>query len=168
MKGIGAGIMAGILALCMAVPATAAAPPKDAIEVTTMAVVDLVHKNEKGEKTVVQKDVSAAKIVPGDVVTFTLTYTNRGTQPATGVVITNPVPDHMTYLDKSAEGKGTKIDFSVNRGKSYDAPDRLTVKDAQGKVRPARGQDYTHVRWVLGTPLAPGGSGTVSFKAQVK
>ena len=168
MKGMRAGIAAVVLTSCFTVPSAVAAQAKSAIEITTAAVVDVVQKNEKGEKTVVKKEVSAAKIVPGDIVTFTLTYANRGSQPAQNVVVANPVPDHMVYLDRSAEGKGTSIDFSVNGGKSYDAPGRLTVKDAQGRVRPARGEDYTHIRWTLASSLAPGWSGTVSFKARVK
>jgi len=89
-------------------------------------------------------------------------------QPAGNVTIMNPVPEHMAYVDKSAEGTGARIDYSIDGGKTYAAPDKLKVTDGQGKVRPALAQDYTHIRWVLIAPLAPGGTGGVSFKARLK
>ncbi len=164
MKGIGTVVLAALLAL----PAAAAGQQKVAVEITTKTTVDVVQKNEKGERVAVKKDVSEAKVVPGDIVTFSMTYSNKGKQPATGVVITDPVPEHMSYVDKSAEGKGTAIDFSVDGGKTYGSPEKLRIKDATGKTRPALAQDYTHVRWVVKGAVAPGGSGTVSFKTKVK
>ncbi len=164
MKRIGAVVLAALLAL----PAAAASQQKGAVEITTRTTVDVVQKNEKGEKAVVTKDVSEAKIVPGDIVMFAMTYRNNGKQPATGVVVTDPIPQHMVYVDKSAEGKGTAIDFSVDGGKTYNSPEKLRLKDATGKTRPALAQDYTHVRWVVKGAVPPGGSGMVSFKARVK
>ncbi len=164
MKAITAVLAAALLAL----PAMAIAQQKSPIEIVTTATVDVAQKNEKGEKVLVKKEVGSAKVVPGDVITYTLTYSNRGKQPATGVVITDPVPAHMTYIDKSAEGRGTTVDFSVDGGKSYGLPVNLKIRETPGKTRPALAQDYTHVRWVVKGAVAPGGSGTVSFKAKVK
>jgi uncharacterized repeat protein (TIGR01451 family) len=107
-------------------------------------------------------------VVPGDIVIFTTRYVNTGKEPAANVTIMNPVPEHMVYVDKSAEGKGARIDFSVDGGKTYGAADMLTLKDGQGKMRPALAKDYTHIRWVLSAPLAPDGTGSVSFRAQLK
>lgn len=74
----------------------------------------------------------------------------------------------MTYIGGSAEGANTRIEFSTDGGKTYDTPEKLTMKNAQGLVRPARAEDYTHIRWTLTKPLSSGASGHVTFKAKIK
>ena len=71
----------------------------------------------------------------------------------------------MIYTQNSARGKGTKITFSIDGGKTYDAPAKLFIFDASGRKFPARPQDYTHIRWSFGDPLLPGAKGEVSFRA---
>ena len=115
-------------------------------------------EKRKGEKVVKRVDVAkATATVPGDTVVFTTHYTNTGKQPATNVVITNPIDEHMTYVDHSAEGSNTRIEFSTDGGKTYSAPEKLMVKNAQGMVRQARAEDYTGIRWTVTKPLAAGG-----------
>jgi uncharacterized repeat protein (TIGR01451 family) len=106
-------------------------------------------------------------VVPGDMVIFTVSYANSDTKPADRVLVINPVPQHMAYLDKSAEGTGAVIEFSVDGGKTYAAPGKLLVT-AEGKQRPAAASDYTHIRWTISKPLAPGAKGSVSFRAVLK
>ena len=168
MKGtklMGSAVMAIALLL---MPAALPAQQKSAIQLTSVAEVEVTEKNAQGEKEVKRKDAALAKVVPGDLVIFTTRYVNTGKQPAANVTVMNPVPEHMTYIDKSAEGKGARIDFSVDGGKTYGAPDKLKVTDGQGRVRPALAKDFTHIRWILIAPLAPGGTGSVSFRAQLK
>ena len=138
------------------------------ISVTSIAEVEVSEKNAQGTSVAKRVEVSKAKVAPGDVVTFTNRYVNKGKAPATGVVIINPVPEHMTYVDMSAEGKGTTIDFSVDGGKQYAAPQKLQITGKDGKVRPALGIDYTHIRWTVNGPLAPAAGGSVSFRARIK
>ncbi len=68
-------------------------------------------------------------------------------------------------------GDGTDITYSVDGGKTFATPDKLTVaiKDKSGKdsVRPAVAQDYTHIRWLLKQNVAPGQSGAVRFRAMI-
>ena len=113
-------------------------------------------------------DAAKAKVAPGDVVVFSTRYVNKGKQAATNVSVTNPVPDHMVYVDMSAEGKGTRIEYSIDGGKAYGPSEKLKVTDKQGRVRPALPRDYTHIRWTATAPLAPGAAGNVTFKARVK
>ena len=139
-----------------------------AIELTTVAEVEVVQKNEKGEEVRNRIEASKANVAPGDTVIFTVHYVNNGDAPAADVVIKNPVPQHMTYVDKSAEGAGTKVDFSIDGGKTHAAPDKLTITGADGKVRTASASEYTHIRWALVKPVGKGGKGIVSFRAKVK
>lgn len=159
------GIM---IILLLPLSAGAQAQEKGSIELKSVSEVEVVTTNAAGRKEVKRVDTGKAAIVPGDTVVFTTVYRNIGAKPAEKVVITNPVPEHTLYLDKSAGGKGAAIDFSADGGRSYAAPDKLTAKDAQGKVRKAVAADYTHIRWSLTKPVPPGGKGSVSFKAKIK
>jgi uncharacterized repeat protein (TIGR01451 family) len=138
------------------------------IVVTSVAEVEVKERTAQGAVETKRVEVSKAKVAPGDIVIFTTRYVNKGKQAATGVVVTNPVPEHMTYVDGSAEGKGTAIDFSVDGGKRYAAPEKLQVTSKDGKVRPALGEDYTHIRWTVNGALAPGAGGSVSFRGRIK
>ena len=155
------------VALMLAVPLPTWAQQKNAVELKTSAAVEVVKKNEKGEKAITLVDAAKATKTPGDVIVFTTTYKNNGTKPADAVVITNPVPEHMVYVEGSATGGNTKIDFSVNSGKTYGAPDKLTIKEKTGE-RKATAADYTTIRWTLIKSIPAGGTGNVSFKAKIK
>ncbi len=138
------------------------------------STIRLEHKAEQWESVtddngVVQtRLVEAARVLPGAEVLFTVTYTNIGDEPVENVTITNPVPDHMVYVDDSANGDNTSITFSVDGGASFGAPQNLLVSDALGTQRPATAKDYSHVRWVVDSDIAAGASGTVQFAAVVK
>ncbi len=137
--------------------------------------VELVTKAER-EVEVVEKGVKSKKLappqkmVPGDEVLYTVTYTNKTAKPAENVTVTNPVPKNTRYRDGSAAGESAEITFSVDGGKTFAAPDKLTVaakdKGAAG-ARAASGADYTHIRWVVKQNVAPGQSGSVRFRAVI-
>jgi uncharacterized repeat protein (TIGR01451 family) len=139
---------------------------KGAVELKAVAETEVEVVNDDGQKEI--KRVPAAKVVPGDVVIYTIYYTNNGSEPAENFVITNPVPEHTIYLDGSAEGENTQITFSVDDGNSYDTGDKLLIADAEGKKKAATPADYTHIRWALNEPVPTGATGFVYFKAQLK
>jgi uncharacterized repeat protein (TIGR01451 family) len=161
-------ILQVVLALALLVPAAAWTQQKGAITLKAIAEVEIAEKNEKGEKVLKRVDVGKATKGPGDTVVFTTQYANTGKQPATGVVIVNPIDEHMTYVERSAEGSNTRIEFSTDGGKTFGAPEKLTITDSKGMSRPSRGEDYRHIRWVLVKPLGGEGKGSVSFKARIK
>jgi len=160
-------LLAMSFALLLLLPAPAPAQQTGGIVLTSVSEVEVVKQNAEGKKEVKRVDAAKAAVVPGDTVIFTVSYANTDTKPADRVVVINPVPQHMTYLDKSAEGKGAVIEFSVDGGKTYAAPGKLTVAD-KGQQRPAAAADYTHIKWTMGKPLAPGAKGSVSFRAVLK
>lgn len=102
------------------------------VELVTRAERE-IDVDEKGKK--VKKLVAPTKMVPGDDVLYTVSYHNKSKAPAEKVVITNPVPKHTRYKDGSAAGEGADIAFSVDGGKTFATPDKLTVtiRDKAGK-----------------------------------
>ncbi len=108
------------------------------------------------------------RAVPGDEIIYTTTFRNLAGQPAKNFVITNPVPNDSVYKGGSASGANTVITFSVDGGKRYAAPGRLSVRTSDGKTRTALPTDYTHIRWTYQGELGAGKSGEVSFRAFIK
>ncbi|MBE9536348.1 MAG: hypothetical protein IMF07_04130 [Proteobacteria bacterium] len=146
---------------------SAMAEGKGSLTLQFMAEREIEVFNEKGEIEIKRVKVSETKTIPGDEVIYTTLYNHVGKDTAENVVITNAVPEHMIYTDKSAEGKGTRITFSADGGKNYDLPSRLKVKEADGRIRSASAADYTHIHWTI-DKLNPGDKGRASFKARVK
>ena len=132
------------------------------LSVTTVVQKEQVTVNDDGETVTML--VPAASVVPGDSVVYTITFRNISDTPTADIVITNPVPQHLTYVDGSAFGAGMTIEFSVDGGKTFGKADKLTVAE-DGAVRAARAEDYTHLRWVMQNELAPGSQGIASFRA---
>lgn len=156
-----------LIALCLALGGVSAwAQQKGLIELKSVVEIEVQAVDAQG-RTITRR-VPAAKVVPGDTVIYTNTYTHVGSEPVSGVVVTNPIPAHMRYLVDSAEGAGMQVTFSIDDGHTYDAPDRLTVVAADGKTRPADPAEYTHIRWTRPSVLNPGESGTVVFKARLE
>jgi uncharacterized repeat protein (TIGR01451 family) len=154
------------LLLLLALPVQAA--DKGGIELKSTAEVEITVKNDQGVSQVTRVDAATAKVVPGDTVIFTTYYANIGANPATDIVIDNPLPEHMLYLGGSAEGMTPRIEFSVDHGKTFAAASKLRIKDAAGQERPATAADYTHIRWTMVGTLEKGAKGSVSFRAKVE
>jgi len=157
-----------VLAIALLVPAAAWAQQKGGITIRSVSELEIKQKNIEGKEEVKRVDATKTKVLPGETVIFTNYYIYNGDKPATDVVINNPVPEHMIYIDGTAEGKGTRIEFSVDNGKTYGTTDKVKVKAADGKERRAAAADYTNIRWTIGTPLKKGDKGSVSFRAKVK
>ncbi len=161
-------ILAILMTALLLAPAVVTAKPGGGIELISRAEVEVVQKNEKGEDALKRVNADKANVVPGDTVIYTVSYVNNGDKPATNVAINNPVPENMLYVDKSAEGVGTRIEFSIDNGKSYSPLASLKVTNKAGRERPARADDITTVKWTIEKSLEPGAKGSVSFKAKVK
>ncbi|HLJ94420.1 MAG TPA: DUF11 domain-containing protein [Gemmataceae bacterium] len=81
----------------------------------------------------------------GEVVTFTLQFTNSGGQPITGVVVSDSLTGRLEYVPGSAQ---------------TDRPAIFTTQDNEAGSR--------ILRWEIGGRLLPGESGVVRFQARVR
>jgi len=142
--------------------ATAHAQENNHLDVTTVVQKEEVTITDDGETET--RLVPAATVTPGERVIYTITFRNIGDEPAENVVITNPISESLTYLDGSAFGPGTVIEFSVDGGTRYADASELTVTE-NGVSRPASAADFTHVRWVMRNDLAAGAQGNARFTA---
>lgn len=114
---------------------------------------------------------ASVPIAPGTVASHadqlivTVRFTNAGDDVVDSIRITSPVPAELQYVSDSASGPGSEALFSVDNGRSFGRPDELTLAAPDGGVRDADASDYTHVRWVLRTPLDAGATGIARFRA---
>ncbi len=136
------------------------------IELNTVAEIEVTETDKQGKKVV--KRTAPETVIPGTEVIYTITAKNTGNEPASNIKITNPIPEQTVYVDGSAFGAGTAISYSVDGGKSYDQAQKLKVKDKAGKLRPAKAEDYTHVRWTLQFELKPNQEAPVWYRVRVK
>jgi uncharacterized repeat protein (TIGR01451 family) len=163
------GILAAVLAvLTLGLAAPAFPEQGQSIELTSLSEVEVVVTNEKGEKELKRVDADKARVLPGDEVFFTLSYSNTGASPADNVVITNPVPEHMVLKPLTAFGEDAEVTFSIDGGKSFGKMEEILVIEKDGKKRPPKPEEYTHVRWGFVKALGAGAKGTVGFTATVE
>jgi len=135
------------------------------VELRNIAEVEKVIQTADG-KTETQR-VSAEKAPPGAEVIYTSAFRNNGAKPAGNIVIVNPIPANTTLVGGSAAGDNTEITFSADGGKAWAPADKVRVRGADGKERPAGLSEFTHVRWVYRGELASGKQGAVSFRVTV-
>jgi uncharacterized repeat protein (TIGR01451 family) len=158
-----------ILGLAILLPtwsARAVAENNSAVEIRVIQEVEVKVKGDDGQEQV--KREPAKKVQPGVAVIYTLRAENKGSKPADDVVVTDPIPEHMDYVDGSATSAGTRLTFSADGGKTFVAKEKLQVKGKDGVTRAALPTELTHIRWQFEKPLAPGESRAVEFRARVE
>ena len=142
---------------------SASAWSQGTLDVQTTVQKETVTVNDDGEQ--VKTLVPAESVIPGERVVYTITFRNTGDEPADDVVISNPISENLTYVPGSAFGPGMALQFSVD-GITFAAADELTVEE-DGESRPAKPEEYRHIRWVMQNDLVAGAQGTVRFSARL-
>lgn len=116
---------------------------------------------QPGSKTYVTPDV----VVPGDRVRISLAFTNNGAEPASGVVISNPIPSALLF-DGTDDPAGFAV--SIDGGKQFSSLSDLTVPVGGAAPRAATAADVTHVRWNWTDAIGAGQTRTVAFFGRVR
>lgn len=107
---------------------------------------------------------------PGDVLRYRLAFTNPSRGALRGVVLSDPVPSGMQYVDGSATTARTdaRLEFSADGGRTWSPRpmETVTVNGASERRAVPAGR-YTHVRWTLDGTVAPGATVVAEFDARV-
>lgn len=154
-----------LIATALVAPAASYAQRAGSLEVKNVAEREVTETAADG-KTVTRR-VPVTSAVPGMQVIYTTTFRNIDKQPASDVAITNAVPANTTYVGGSATGDNTATTLSADGGKTWAPADKLTVRGADGKERPAAPSDVTNVRWAYRGALATGATASVAFRVTV-
>ncbi len=160
------------------------AKAKAAVTLSSKAMIERVETDANGAQKTVLKTPSDVIVVPGDKVIFTLSYVNQSAEPAASFRATNPMPGPIQFLSAAEEWAVVSVDGGkiwgklaaltvVERTEEAALTDPETGEITQDAVsteeqRAARAEDVTHVRWAFADDIAPGASGSVSYRGLVK
>jgi uncharacterized repeat protein (TIGR01451 family) len=161
MTGKRWGILAAVTLLAIGAQPTLA---QNTGTLTSKVELEKLTPGKDGEpatRTYLTPDV----VVPGDRVRISLAFTNNGAEPASGVVIANPIPQALMF-DGTDDQAGFGV--SVDGGKQFAPLSELSVPVEGTKPRAATEADVTHVRWKWPDPIAPGQTRTVAFFGRVR
>ena len=148
------------------VSGTAYAADPGAIQLRAVAEKVVVEKAEDGSETT--KLVAPDVVVPGDRIAYTISARNVSVGNVDGVVITDPIPAQMRFIEGSETRDVGTVLFSVDGGQIFGRADQLKVIGEDGEPRRAEGADFTHIRWVFDDPLSPAAERSVRFVASVE
>ena len=139
------------------------------IELDILAEKELVETSPEGQQ--IRRRVPAADAAPGELIFYTLRYSNSGDEPASNVRIDNPVPEGTAYQADSAWGENAEILFSIDGGATYKGPANLTYEttnnQGRSEQRRAQPEQYNAVRWIV-TEIPAGQQGSVGFSVVVQ
>lgn len=152
--------MSAFLSLAQAADSTAAAGVQVECELVAEVRRDPLDPPD-GE---LRPFVPATHLSQGDVVYYTLRIHNPSVVYAADVMVVQKIPDNTSYVAGSAAAPGAQVDFSVDGGQSFAAARGLRVTE-EGRTRLAPPERYTHIRWRLRYPLAPGAVALARFQA---
>ena len=151
------------LGLCL--PLSLLAQPKLELKMST-AVQVTEEVNGVTQVSYVEREGAR----PGETHLYTIQYLNSGDTPAVGAALIGVIPKGTRYLEVLDANKQVGVQFSIDSGKTFQAaPIKRTVTDADGsrsqQVAPTNA--YTHIRFILKTPVAPNQSGGVRYLLEV-
>jgi uncharacterized repeat protein (TIGR01451 family) len=138
------------------------------LDLKTTAAKEITVKQD-GKSTT--KRIPLDKANPKDIVVYTITYSNAGKGPILDAVIVDPLPAGVRYIADTAEGKDAEITYSIDKGRTWLKPPvmiEFRKPDGSLEKKPAPPDMYTHIKWAIKKPVAPGQAGQVSFKVTVK
>ncbi len=133
------------------------------LEVVTVAEVLSAIASPDGETE--YRFQPARAVRQGQELFYTVRIHNSGLRPVRRVVVTKPIPSNTLYVPGTATAPGADVSFSIDGGRTFASPEALTVADAEGRPVPADPALYTHIRWSMRHPLAPGAVALARFRA---
>lgn len=110
--------------------------------------------------------VPATVVAQGQVVYYTVRIRNVSPEYARDVIVTQRIPANTVYVQGSASAPSAEVSFSIDGGQTFERAQDLRVVDTDGAIRLASAEQYTHLRWRLRNPLAPGAVALARFRAQ--
>ena len=113
-------------------------------------IASRIESKEAKPDLVIFNTASPINTVPGDTVTYTISYCNIGNALAQDAEITNPVADGVTLIEKSVESKDAVVTIDRKPASSADAGAPSLV------------------RWKITKKIMPGEEGTLTMKVVVR
>ncbi len=169
LSALSGSLLASGHAYAASVDASAAPATAPAVTLASEAMIERIVIAADGSEKLTLKKPDDVVIVPGDKVVFTLTYQNKGAQPASSFKATNPMPGPVQFIEAAQDWAEVSVDGGTNWGKLDALKIMATPVEGSAAVeRAATPADVTHVRWVFAKPIAAGAKGSISFRGVIK
>jgi uncharacterized repeat protein (TIGR01451 family) len=111
--------------------------------------------------------VMAKQVKPGDVLSYQVTYINKGAKAVRQVVATLPIPaKDMVFVPGSAWPAGASASTDGRHFTRLPLKRLVVLPDGQREMRLVPPREYRALRWELGE-LAPGQSRQVNARMRV-
>lgn len=133
----------------------------EAVELRTQLVAEVRESAGTKERPTFRM-VPASRLAQGQVVYYTVKITNPTPVFANKVQVSQMIPANTSYLVGSAAAPGADVEFSIDGGQTFAPAGELKLADGVTRAPPER---YTHIRWRLRNPLAPGATALARFRA---
>lgn len=131
-----------------------------------------IQRLKNGRKALVwQKLPNNTKVIPGNILRYTVVGRNDGKAEAKNLIITQPIDSQTFYKAGSAKSNiDAEVSYSVNNGKSFDRNPKIEVKLANGSIvkQQAPAEKYTHIRWKFNESIAPNKQVKATYLAEVR
>ena len=155
-----------LLLVALAFGGAGAQAPTDAAPTLKVAVLNETAAAEK-EKGVERRSDT---VRPGDVLRYTLTFTNQSSRALSNVNVSNPLPTGLVFVGESTRinRSDAEAEFSADGGRTFSAkPMETEMVNGQRVSRAVPAARYTHVRWIVRGNVAPRGVVTAQYNARV-
>jgi uncharacterized repeat protein (TIGR01451 family) len=106
----------------------------------------------------------------GDVMKYSLTFTNVKEKSVRQVVMSNPIPSGLKLVANSARSsrEDAITEYSADAGKTFSVqPMEEVTLDGRTVQRAVSSDRYTHVRWTIAGSIAPKAIVTAEFEARL-
>lgn len=154
------GLKQLLVLLAVLIPGTASAAGNLALASTVF--VEKAISDRDGRVRMVLSEPKT--VVPGDRLVFILNYRNTSAATASHFVVTNPLPEAVSYQGTPDQ----RALVSIDGGRVWGNLAALKVVERDGTVRGARPEDVTHIKWTLNQPVPAGAKGILSFRGIVR
>jgi len=135
------------------------------VTIESTSYQEQIKTTVEGEK--ITTWVEAKKVMPGSVVKYVNMMTNHTKQNATKLVVNNPIPKNMEFIQGSASClEDCTISYSVDGGRHFMKASELYI-GTKDDEHLAKASEYTNIRWVLSV-LNKKSKSSVEYKARLK
>jgi uncharacterized repeat protein (TIGR01451 family) len=158
------------LSLAHAEPTAPAMDTGPRVQVEVRVEQEITRIDADGKPLVERRPSGLAH--PGDILVYTLTARNVGDLPAFDPRVEDPIPAGTVLIPESLSAGPVAPTASLDGGATWgDFPIQIPAgldADGQPLLRPAPGEAYTHLRWLLSGPLPAGAAKEVLFKVRIR
>ena len=148
---------------------------EEQIKLVLSAEKKVVEIDNKGQSKTTWQELSSkrVKVVPTEVIRYTLSGENVSDRAVNNLVVTQPIPNQTKYVLSSAtvaQNGGAEITYSIDGAKTFVKKPVIKVTLPNGTVeeRPAPAEAYTHIRWNFGDTVDSGVALKATYEVEVR